>query len=143
MRYVPIKTLDQQAALMLAASRERLVRQRIQLANAIRGHAAEFGLTAAKGASHIAELLALVQTDAAVPALAQAVFAGLAADHAHIEARLAEVDAKLHAWHRESAAARQLTQIPGVGPVIAAMLVMKTPNRTPSARGATSPPGSA
>lgn len=128
MRYVPIKTLDQQAALMLAASRERLVRQRIQLANAIRGHAAEFGLTAAKGASHIAELLALVQADAAVPALAKAVFAGLAADHAHIEARLAEVDAKLHAWHRESAAARRLTQIPGVGPVIAAMLVMKTPD---------------
>lgn len=128
MRYVPVKTMDQQAALMLAASRERLVRSRTQLANAIRGHAAEFGLTAAKGASHVAELLALVQADTDIPALARCVFAGLAADHAQVETRLAEVAAELRAWYRDSAAAQRLTQIPGVGPVIAAMLVMKTPD---------------
>lgn len=128
MRYVPAKTVEQQAALMLAASRERLVRQRIQLANAIRGHAAEFGLVAAKGASHVAELLEWVQADTTIPALARSVFAGLAADHARVEARLAAVDAELRAWHKQSAAAQRLTQIPGVGPVIAAMLVMKTPD---------------
>ena len=49
MRFVPVKTAEQQAALMLAGLRERLVRQRTQLANAIRGYAAEFGLVAAKG----------------------------------------------------------------------------------------------
>ena len=128
MRYVPAKTTSQQAALMLAASRERLVRARTQLANAIRGHAAEFGLVAAKGASHVAELLALVQADTMIPAVARAVFAGLAADHAHVEARLDAVDAELRAWHKTSAVAQRLTQIPGVGLVVSSVLVMKTPN---------------
>jgi transposase len=128
MRYVPVKTVDQQAALMLAASRERLVHARTQLGNAIRGHATEFGLIAAKGASHVAALLAQVQADTAIPAVARGVFAGLSADHAHVEARLAAVDAEMRAWHKASAVAQRLTQIPGVGPVIASMLVMKTPN---------------
>jgi len=128
MRYVPTKTVDQQAALMLAAPRERLVRARTQLGDAIRGQAAEFGLSVAKGASHVGELLAQVQADASIPALARSVFAGLAADHAPVEARLAAVDAELRAWHKESAVAQRLAEIPGVGPVIASVLVMKTPN---------------
>ena len=49
MRFVPVKTAEQQAALMLVGVRDRLIRQRTQLANAIRGYAAEFGLMAAKG----------------------------------------------------------------------------------------------
>lgn len=128
MRYVPVKTMDQQAALMLAGSRERLVRQRTQLANAIRGHAAGFGLTAAKGTSHLPELLALVKADATIPALARAVFQGLEADYAHIETRLSEADAGLRAWYRESAAAQRLAKVPGIGPVIASLLAMKTPD---------------
>ena len=57
MRFVPAKTTDQQAALMLAGQRERLVRQRTQLVNTIRGHGAEFGLVAAKGPAGIGPLL--------------------------------------------------------------------------------------
>ena len=49
MRFVPVKTAEQQTALMLVGLRERLIRNRTQLANAIRGYAAEFGLIAAKG----------------------------------------------------------------------------------------------
>ena len=49
MRFVPVKTAERQAALMLVRLRDRLIRNRTQLANAIRGYAAEFGLTAAKG----------------------------------------------------------------------------------------------
>lgn len=128
MRYVPVKTLDQQAALMLAGSRERLVRQRTQLANAIRGHAAEFGLTAAKGKSHIPELLAMLKSDETIPALARRVFEGLGADLAHIETRLSEADAQLRAWYRESATAQRLAKVPGIGPVIASLLAMKTPD---------------
>ncbi len=48
MRFVPVKTVEQQAALMLVGVRDRLIRNRTQLANAIRGYAAEFGLTAAR-----------------------------------------------------------------------------------------------
>ena len=109
MRFVPVKTADQQAALMLAASRERLVRALTQLANAIGGHAAEFGLIAAKGASHVAELLVMVQNNASIPELARRVFAGLAADHAHLQARLDGVDDALRAWHKRSELAKRLT----------------------------------
>ena len=49
MRFVPVKTAEQQAALMLVGTRDALVRRRTQLTNAIRGYAAEFGLIAAKG----------------------------------------------------------------------------------------------
>ena len=52
MRFVPVKTAEQQAVLMLVGLRDRLIRNGTQLANAIRGYAAEFGLTAAKGLAH-------------------------------------------------------------------------------------------
>jgi transposase len=52
MRFVPVKSVKQQAALMLVGVRDRLIRNRTQLANAIRGYAAEFGLNAAKGMAH-------------------------------------------------------------------------------------------
>src|SRR5579859_4981259 len=53
MRFVPIKTAEQQVVLMLIGLRDRLIRNRTQLSNAIRGYAAEFGLTAAKGKAHL------------------------------------------------------------------------------------------
>ena len=57
MRFVPVKTAEQQAALMMLGVRDLLVKQRTMLINAIRGHAAEFGVTAAKGPVKVAELL--------------------------------------------------------------------------------------
>jgi hypothetical protein len=53
MRFVPVKTAEQQAALMLAGLREQLINRRTQLSNAIRGYAGEFGLTAARGLDKI------------------------------------------------------------------------------------------
>jgi transposase len=53
MRFVPVKTAEQQAALMLVGVRDRLIRNRTQLSNAIRGYAGEFGLIAAKGKAHL------------------------------------------------------------------------------------------
>ena len=58
MRFVPVKTAEQQAALMLAGVREQMVARRTQLSNMIRGYAAEFGITAAKGLDKIEPLLA-------------------------------------------------------------------------------------
>ena len=75
MRCVPVKTAEQQAALMLVGMRDRLVRNRTQLANAIRGYAVELGLTAAKGMRHIAPLLERVATDEALPEMARDLFA--------------------------------------------------------------------
>jgi transposase len=63
MRFVAVKTAEQQAALMLAGIREQLIARRTQLSNAIRGYAAEFGLTAAKGLDKIEALLARIAQD--------------------------------------------------------------------------------
>jgi transposase len=68
MRFVPIKTAEQQAALMLVGLRDRLIRNRMQLSNAIRGYAAEFGFTAAKGVANLRPLLERIQADEGVRA---------------------------------------------------------------------------
>jgi transposase len=127
MRFVPVKSAASQAALMLAGLRERLVRNRVQLANAIRGYAAEFGLVAARGRARIEPLLSRLQADQTIPALARELFAEQAKEYAQLEAQLATIDARLMAWHRANEPSRRLAQIPGVGPVIASLLAMKTP----------------
>ena len=127
MRFVPMKTAEQQAALMLVGVRDRLIRNRTQLANAIRGYAAEFGLTAAKGMAHVDPLLERLQADASLPALARELFAVQVKEHAQLRAQIDEIDIKLMAWHRANECSRRLTQIPGVGPIGAALLMMKTP----------------
>ena len=127
MRFVPVKTADQQASLMLVGMRARLVRNRTQLANAIRGYAAEFGLTAARGICKIEPLLDRIARDDTVPALARELFASHAREYAQLEKALEEVEAKLMLWHRANECSRRLAQIPGVGPIGASLLMMKTP----------------
>src|SRR5271166_3215161 len=63
MRFVAVKTAEQQAALLMHRGRELLVRQRTMLANALRGHLAEFGLIAAQGLHNVAGLIAIVRDD--------------------------------------------------------------------------------
>lgn len=126
MRFVPVKAAEQQAALMLVGVRDRLIRDRTQLANALRGHAAEFGLTAAKGMFHLNPLLERIQADESLPG-ARELFAAQAKEYAQLQAQIDEVDAKLVAWHRADECSRRLAKIPGVGPIGATLLTMKTP----------------
>jgi transposase len=74
MRFVPVKTAEQQAALMMVGLRDRLIRNRTRLSNAIRGYAAEFGLTAAKGKAHLVSLLERIQADESLPIAARELF---------------------------------------------------------------------
>jgi len=128
MRFVPVKTAEQQAALMLAGLREQMIARRTQLSNAIRGYAAEFGATAAKGLDKIETLLADIAQDESVPALARDIFAMQGRDYARLQVELKAIEARLMAWHRANADSRRLAQIPGVGPIGATALVMKTPD---------------
>jgi transposase len=128
MQFVPVKTEEQQAALMLAGTRERLVARRTQVSNAIRGYAAEFGVTAAKGLDKIEPLSAQIAQDESVPALARGLFAMLGREYAQLQVELKAIEGKLRAWHRANADSRRLAQIPGVGPIGATALVMKTPD---------------
>src|SRR5215203_3237688 len=127
MRFVPVKTAEQQAALMLVGVRDRLIRTRTQLTNAIRGYASEFGLIAAKGKAHLDPLFERIQADQSLPTLARELFASLAKEYAQLQAQIDEVDAKLLAWHRADECSQRLTKIPGVGPIGAVLLKMKTP----------------
>lgn len=127
MRYVPVKTPEQQAALMLVGMRERLIGKRTQLSNAIRGYAAEFGITAARGLNHLPRLLERIQADADIPGLARDLFAMQAAEYGQLDDQIAQVDDKLKAWHKADARSRRLAEIPGVGPLGAMLLSMKAP----------------
>ena len=128
MRFVPIKTADNQASLMLVGMRDRLVRNRTRVANAIRGFAAEFGLIAPKGLCHIAALLERIEADQTVPGFARALFACHGEEFARLQAQVAQLDVQLAAWHRQDECGRRLIAIPGVGPIGAALLAMKTPD---------------
>ena len=63
MRFVPVKTAEQQAAQLLHRGREQLVRQRTMLVNALRAHMAEFGIVAAQGLRNVGQLIAMVRDD--------------------------------------------------------------------------------
>lgn len=125
MRFVPVKSIDRQAAQMLIGLREGLVRRRTQLSNRIRGYAAEFGLTAAKGLARIAPLLVRITRDEGLPGLARQMFQTLGEEYAHIEAQLRKIEAELMAWHRHNELSYRLAQLPGVGPVIASVMAIK------------------
>ncbi len=127
MRFVPVKTAEQQAALMLMGVRDRLIRNRTQLSNAIRGYAAEFGVTATKGKAHLESLLESIQADESVPTAARELFAMQAKEYLHLQGQIDEIEARLIAWQKTDECSQRLIKIPGIGPIGAALLTMKTP----------------
>ena len=127
MRYVPVKSAEEQADLMITGTRELLLKQRTQLSNAIRGHAAEFGLVAPKGLDKIEPLLERVAAETSLPERSRKLFELLGRQYAALEARIDEVEAELKAWFKTSEQARRLAATPGLGPISASLLVMKIP----------------
>ena len=121
MRFVPAKTADQQAAVLLHRGRERLVRQRTALANALRAHLAEFGVIAPQGLRNVGKLIAIVRDegDARLPDLARQVLQVLAAQIEQLEAGVAALEQQLMAWHKSNPVSQRLATIPGIGPIIA------------------------
>ena len=128
MRFVPVKAEEQQAALVMHRARDLLVRQRTQLANAMRGHLAEFGLVEAQGIWKLGRLRAHLLEEAAVPEVARGVLLLLAGQFDEVERRIAEIGARILAWHKASPVSRRLATIPGVGPLIASAVVATVPD---------------
>jgi len=124
-RFVPIKSVEQSAAQMLLGVRESLLKRRTQLTNTIRGHAAEFGLVAAKGLDKIEPLLARIADDDSLPALTKEMFAVLGREHAELGPRIAQIDKKMLAFHRSNEVTRRLMEVPTIGPIGACLLVSK------------------
>lgn len=128
MRFVPVKTSDQQAALMLIGVRQRLLHNRTQLANAIRGFAMEFGIITAKGMCRIEPLLEQIAADHKIPDLARELFAMHGEEYRELLCQLKPIDEKLMKLHRADERSKRLAEIPGVGPIGASLLLMKTPD---------------
>ncbi|MCZ7658749.1 MAG: IS110 family transposase [Xanthobacteraceae bacterium] len=128
MSFVAIKSAEQQAAQMLMTMRQRLVDQQTQLGNAIRGHAAEFGLVAAKGPAHLEPLLARLAEDQGLPELAKDLFAMHGKELVRLKIELREVEAKLRAWHRQNELSRRLAEVGSIGPIGACLLAIKAPD---------------
>ena len=125
MRFVPIKSEQQQSGLMLHRSRQLLVRQRTMLSNAIRGHMAELGIISAKGRKGTAELIKIIGNadDDRVPTAARFSLAVLARQYEAIAAEIGAIEKHIHAWHRSCEDSRRLEEIPGIGPIVATALV--------------------
>jgi transposase len=123
MSFVPVKSADRQAALLVLRLRETLIGQRTQLVNALRGHASEFGVVAGKGLAKVEALLAAIAADEAMPAAARRMLALLGEEIARLDTRLAELDADLLRQHKANAMSRALAEVPGIGPITALTLV--------------------
>ena len=125
MRFVPIKTKEQQTALMLHRTRQLLVRQRTMLSNALRGHLAELGIVSAKGRNGTGELLRIIAVgaDNRLPAAVRGILDVLARQYGAIGAEIGSIDKSILALHRSCEVSRRLAEIPGIGPLVATALV--------------------
>jgi transposase len=124
MRFVPVKSREQQAALSMHRTRDLLVKQRTQLINMIRGLLAEFGVSIPKGLER-ALLMArqIVEGKAPeVPFEATKIVGTLSQQALDTHVRLREIDRDLAVWLRGNDVARRLVTIPGIGPVGATAL---------------------
>ena len=137
MRFVPIKSEQQQSGLMLHRSRQLLVRQRTMLSNAIRGHMVELGIISAKGRKGTAELIKIIGNadDDRVPAAARFSLAVLARQYEAIAAEIGAIEKHIHAWHRSCEDSRRLEEIPGIGPIVATALVAEVGDWTAFSSG--------
>jgi len=128
MRFVAVKSAESQAALTILGVRDLLVKQRTMLINAIRGHAAEFGVTAPKGPQQICELLRRLVVEGSVPALAREMIGVLAGQLEALNTKLREIEARLMAWHRQDQTSQCLATIPGIGPIGGVSFALKVPD---------------
>lgn len=125
MRFVPIKTVEQQSCLVLHRTRHLFIRQQTAVINSIRAHLAEFGIVAPVGRRGVEQLLEVV-ADASndrVPEVARACIVALGVQLRALKAQILELDRRITAWHRSSEVSRRLDHIPGIGPVLATALV--------------------
>jgi len=124
MRFVPVKTPEQQSVMMLHRVRLMLNRQRTQLSNAIRAHLSEFGIVAPIGRRGIDQLLSIVadEKDRRVPADARLCLTMLAAQLTVVKEQILENDRRVRSSARATELGRRLMEVPGVGPLLASAL---------------------
>ena len=130
MRFVGIKSPEQQSAMMLHRVRLILSRQRTQLSNALRAHLAEFGIVAPIGRNGIDRLVGVIAdpADDRLPAEARICLEMLVAQLGIVKEQILENDRRIMASARSTELGRRLMEIPGVGPLLASALVATVPD---------------
>jgi transposase len=125
MRFVPIKTADQQAVLALHRARQGFVKARTAQANQIRGLLAEFGIVIPQGIRHVLTRMPVILADSenGLPGYARQLFAGLLEHFRVLDSEVAKLEKQIVLWHRENEQSQQLEKIPGIGPITASALV--------------------
>ena len=127
MRFVPIKSEEQQAMLMAHKTRDLLIKQRTMGVNALRGHLAEFGIIAAKGIGRVEELVERA-TDASLPEMAKAALGVLVGQLDALDAAIADVTRRIASAHVRDPLSRLVASIPGVRALGASMIVASVPD---------------
>ena len=119
---VAVKSAEQQANSMILRHREMLIAQRTAAINALRGHAAEFGVIAAKGTAQVEALLHKLANEAAVPGVAKAMFAQMGKHIASLTQQIEALEKELLALHKTDPVSQRLAAVPGIGPITAITL---------------------
>jgi transposase len=130
MRFVPIKTAECQAALMVLKTRDLLVRQRTQAVNALRGHLAELGIVTAKGLAKVETLFEIVrdENDQRLPSAARTALNMLVDQVEALTVRVDKLGCEIVAEVRRDDTMRRLATIPGIGPITAATIQALVPD---------------
>jgi transposase len=126
MRFVPVKSEDQQAVLMMHRTRDFLVGQLTQVTNAIRAHLSEFGVVAPKGLHNVERLLAMAE-EAALPGSARNPIRLLAEQFRDTQLKIEDVTAEVKAAAAADETARRLRTVPGIGPITSSVLAAALP----------------
>jgi transposase len=130
MRFVAVKSEQQQAAGLVFRTRDLLVRQRTQLINAIRGHLTEYGWVAPKGPSHVTMLADLIEEEEmarSLPEAAHAMFRLMLDLFASLNGKIADLDKEIARRAREDEVSRRLMTVPGIGPISATAIAALAP----------------
>jgi transposase len=125
MRFVPVKTVEQQALLGLHRARAGFVAARTAQANQIRGLLSEFGVVIPKGIRYLERQIPAVLEDAenGLSSTSRELFSRLFRHFRELDRQVSELELQIKAWHRENTASQRLETIPGIGPLTASALV--------------------
>jgi len=124
MRFVPIKSIEQQTLLGLHRARQAFVAARTAQANQLRGLLSEFGIVIPNGIHYLNGLPEVLEkAGSGVSSTSRELFNRLYSHFRQLDRQVGELDLQIRAWHRESAASKRLEAIPGIGPITASAMV--------------------
>jgi transposase len=129
LRFVKVRSMENQAVLMQHKVREMLVQQRTQLFNGLRGHLAEIGVIAAQGTCNMRSLGGLIhEGDASIPGAVRASLMPLVTQIEYLDSAIKQIDVDIAAQAKADPVANRLMTIPGIGPVTASALAATVGN---------------